>query len=125
MAKEQFFIWLMGLLLVLTVSTTGCTNPENDTENNPEVPSWAQGVWHVDPPPSSPRVKVAEITSTQYIAYQAQLEGENIAVYEALRLDCTGVNGDTVIFGAWEIRRLTSPDQISSGTSGAFLTFYK
>jgi hypothetical protein len=92
------------------------------------VPLWAQGSWYTGPSSDSIRIKVCEITSSQYISYEASYDcSGSLTLSEALRLDYSGVSGDIVTFDrAWQVKKLDSGEQLSMGTSGIWLiTVYK
>jgi len=89
-------------ILIITIGLVGCDNPSNGYDpnsgtgggNNPpvSVPSWAQGNWY-NTSSGVGRFRIAQITSTQYIAY-----GYNSVEYT--RINCTGVTGNSIIFGS-------------------------
>jgi uncharacterized repeat protein (TIGR02543 family) len=118
--KQVLSFLTVGLIVLLL----GCDNPAN--KKPVVVPLWAQGTWYTDT--SSSGIKVAEITSSQYVAFQVTGYdlSRNPIVHEFLRMDCTSATNDLVVFaGGYEVKKLSSPDQISVGTLGTWITVYK
>jgi hypothetical protein len=119
--KQLLLVVTIGVIILLS----GCENPV-DKKKPVEVPSWAQGIWYTGPNESD--IKAAEITSSQYIAFQ--VSGYDLSynpiVIELYRTDCTSVTNDMITFtGDLQVKKLSSADQISMGTQGIWITLYK
>ena len=114
MKNRKYFFGLIILVMVLGITATACENGLFGP-----VPLWARGTWYTTS--SGPlRTIACEITATQYISYNL-LTGAEIE-----RFNYTSKSGDTVNFGARQVKRLGSSNQISSGVPplGA-TTYYK
>jgi hypothetical protein len=130
MANKKFWLAMPVMALAFGLALSGCDDGSGSSSSGgtKSVPSWAQGTWYTASSGTG-RIKVAEITSSQYISYQVSgYDGSyKPIVSELMRVDCTGVNGDIVEFGGGlQIKKLSSSTQISIGQSGAaWVTVYK
>jgi hypothetical protein len=130
MANKKFWLGVLVMVMVLGMTVIGCDNGTTGGSGGgvKSVPSWAQGSWYTASSGAG-RLKVAEITSSQYISYQVTgYDGSyNPIVSEGVRLDCTGVNGYVVEFGSGlQVKKGSASSQISIGQSGsAWITVYK
>jgi hypothetical protein len=131
MANKKFWLGMLTMMLAFGLVLTGCDDGSSSSSGGggtKSVPSWAQGTWYTAASGAG-RIKVAEITSSQYISYQVSGydDSYNPIVSEMMRVDCTGVNDDIVEFGGGlQIKKLSSSTQISIGQSGsAWITVYK
>jgi hypothetical protein len=131
MANKRFWVGILVMVLLFWMALIGCDNGTTGGGGgfSTLVPSWAQGTWYTASSGAG-RIKVAQITSSQYISFQVTgYDGSyNPIVSEMMRLDCTSVNGDTVEFGGTGSNALQVKKQgsdISMGTGGVWLTLYK
>jgi len=118
--KIIYYFTIIGIIILI-----GCDN-HSDGNTIVNVPLWAQGTWYTDM--SSSAIKVAEITSSQYIAFQVTGYDNlyNPIVAELLRMDCTSVTNDMVVFARdYQVKKLDSSNQISVGSQGIWITIYK
>ena len=122
--KKAFIVFLfVGSLAIIA-----CDNPvssNSGSESSGPVPSWARGTWYVSS--GNVKIKVAEITSTQYIAFQVSgyNSSYNITVTELIRFDYSSINGDTINFSGWQVKKSDSSNQIIVGQQGQWQTLHK
>ena len=123
MKNKIFISVLLVLVLAFGVVVAGC---DGGGIINKSVPSWAQGTWYTAASGAA-RVKIAEITSRQYIQFQVTGydSSYNLIISEMMRLDCTGVNGDTVEFANGLLVKEISSTQLSVGGQGMWTSIYK